>query len=237
MALTQQPAPSTQLGWIVPLYRTREFVEPFCARAVAVSQALGLSCEIVMVDDACPDDSGSAAEALRDSYPLRVLRLPQNLGQDAAVRAGLRSCTSDWAVVLDGDLQDPPEALAALWPLRAQGYDAVFADRFGRYESRMRLATSRLYRRSAELLGRLPRGAGLYVLLNRRVIDVVAATQSRRISVLAAIASARGRYASVRIERAPRSLGRSSYSAWRRASKGARSLWQIVAGRWLRLRL
>jgi hypothetical protein len=74
-------------------------------------------------------------------------------------------------------------------------------------------------------------------LLNRRLIEAVAATQSRRISILAAIAGARGRYTSVPIERAPRASGRSSYSAGRRWWKGAWSLWQIFAVRRLSMRL
>jgi polyisoprenyl-phosphate glycosyltransferase len=118
-----------------------------------------------------------------------------------------------------------------------QGHEAVFADRFGKYQSRGRLLTSRLYRRCLERLGGLPRGAGLFVLLNRRLIEAVAATQSRRISILAAIAGARGRYTSVPIERAPRASGRSSYSAGRRWWKGAWSLWQIFAVRRLSMRL
>jgi glycosyltransferase involved in cell wall biosynthesis len=190
-----------------------------------------------LVDDACPESTADLAERLQVRCPLRVLRLSQNQGQDAAIRAGLRACTGNWAFVIDGDLQDPPEGLSVLWPRAMEGCEAVFADRFGKYQSRGRLVSSRLYRRCLERLGGLPRGAGLCVLLNRRLIDAVAATQSRRISILAAIAGARGRYTSVPIERAPRASGRSSYSAARRWWKGAWSLWQIFAVRRLSMRL
>jgi polyisoprenyl-phosphate glycosyltransferase len=226
-----------QLSWVVPMYRTREFLEPLCERAIGVAQALGLSCELVLVDDACPEGTAEAAERLQFGCPLRVLRLSQNQGQDAAIRAGLRACTGNWALIIDGDLQDPPEGLSVLRPQAMQGHEAVFADRFGKYQSRGRLLTSRLYRRCLERLGGLPRGAGLFVLLNRRLIEAVAATQSRRISILAAIAGARGRYTSVPIERAPRASGHSSYSAGRRWWKGAWSLWQIFAVRRLSMRL
>jgi polyisoprenyl-phosphate glycosyltransferase len=226
-----------QLSWVVPMYRTREFVEPLCERAIGAAQALGLSCELVLVDDACPQGAADVAERLEFGLPLRVLRLSQNQGQDSAIRAGLRACTGKWALIIDGDLQDPPEGLSVLWPRAMQGYDAVFADRFGKYQSRGRLLSSRLYRRCLERLGDLPRGAGLFVLLNRRLIEAVAATRARRISILAAIAGARGHYTSVPIERAPRASGRSSYSAGRRWWKGAWSLWQIFAVRRLSRRL
>jgi glycosyltransferase involved in cell wall biosynthesis len=218
------------------MYRTCEFIEPLCARAAATSEALGLSCELVLVDDCCPEGSGDVAERLSDTYPLRVLRLAQNGGQDAAVRAGLRVCTGSWAVILDGDLQDPPEAISDLWPL-VKSYDAVFADRFGRYESGARLFSSKIYRRCAELIGALPHGAGLFVLLNRRIIEAVAATRGHHVSVLAAIAAAQGHYASVPIARAPRASGRSAYNAIRRWRKGVHSLWQMFFGRRLGFRL
>jgi polyisoprenyl-phosphate glycosyltransferase len=196
-----------------------------------------LSCELVLVDDACPESTADLAERLEFGALLRVLRLSRNQGQDAAIRAGLRACTGKWALIIDGDLQDPPEGLSLLWPHAVQGYEAVFADRFGKYQSRTRLVSSRLYRRCVERLGGLPRGAGLFVLLNRRLIEAVAATQPRRISILAAIAGARGRYTSVPIERASRATGRSSYSAGRRWWKGAWSLWQIFAVRRLSMSL
>jgi glycosyltransferase involved in cell wall biosynthesis len=225
-----------QLSWVVPMYRTREFLEPLCERAICAAQALGLSCELVLVDDACPESTGDLAEGLKFGVLLRVLRLSRNQGQDAAIRAGLRACTGKWALIIDGDLQDPPEGLGVLWPQAMQGYEAVFANRFGRYQSPARLLSSRVYRRCVERLGGLPRGAGLFVLLNRRLIEAVAVTQARRISILAAIACARGHYTSVPIERAPRASGRSGYTAARRWWKAAWSLWQIFAVRRLSIR-
>jgi glycosyltransferase involved in cell wall biosynthesis len=155
-----------------------------------------------------PESTADLAERLEFGALLRVLRLSRNQGQDAAIRAGLRACTGKWALIIDGDLQDPPEGLSLLWPHAVQGYEAVFADRFGKYQSRTRLVSSRLYRRCVERLGGLPRGAGLFVLLNRRLI-----------------------------ERASRATGRSSYSAGRRWWKGAWSLWQIFAVRRLSMSL
>jgi len=218
------------------MYRTSEFLESLCARACDVAQALHLSCELVLVDDVCPEGSADVAQGLMGRYPIRVRRLPSNQGQDAAIRAGLRICRGNWVVILDGDLQDPPEALTALWPFAAD-YDAVFADRVGQYESRSRLFSSRLYRRCMELVGGLPRGAGLFVLMNRSLIETVAATHGSRVSVLAVIAAARGRYISVPVERASRPTGTSGYSTARRWHKGLLSLWQTLAARRLGMRL
>jgi len=230
----QDQAPT--LSWVVPMFRTRDYLESLCARALAAAQSLQLTCEMVLVDDACPDGSASLAQQLAKTYPIQVVRLNNNQGQDAAILAGLRVCRGRWALILDGDLQDPPEALAALWPLTTE-YDAVFAARFGNYESRARLISSRLYRRCMELAGGLPPRAGLFVLISRTLIERLGRARSSHPSILALIASARGRYISVPVERAARPAGRSSYGAGKRLRKGLLSLSQTVAARYFGMRL
>lgn len=222
-----------ELSWVVPMYRTSEFVEELCARIAAISRTLGLDAELVLVDDACPEDSAGRAERVNCPLPLHVIRLERNNGQDAAILAGLRVCKGRYAVILDADLQDPPEAVRLLWPSMEQGFDAVFANRFGTYEARGRLVTSRLYRTAVRHVGRLPPGAGLFVLMNRRVIDAIVATHTPRTSILAAIVAAGGRYTSVPVERAARRHGGSAYASSRRVSKALRSLWQIAVARFV----
>ena len=232
MGLTSAP----QLSWVVPMFRTSGFLELLCARASEAARALEISYEFVLVDDACPDGSASRAQQLMDRYPIRLCRLPRNEGQDAAIQAGLRACRGNWALILDGDLQDPPEALAILWP-HAANHDAVFADRIGAYESGIRLFSSRIYRRCMEIVGDLPHGAGLFVLLNRKLIEKVAVTRRSRVSILAAIAAAKGHYISVPVLRSPRPQGTSGYSMGRRWRRGMLSLCQTMAARRLGIRL
>ena len=160
---------------------------------------------------------------------LRILRLPRNVGQDQALRAGLRLSRGEWTAILDADLQDPPEAVERLWPLRSTGADAVFTRRIGNYSSFGRRMTSRLYRAAIEVVGGLPRGACLYVLLGRGLVDRINAAQGRDATLLALIAAARARHASVDIVRAPRRVGVSSYSSIARSRKAARSLWEMFA--------
>lgn len=220
------------LSWVLPLYRTAAQLDELVSRIHAVSTSLGLRHEVVLVDDACPQDSGGLAlhKAALDPR-LRVLRLPRNQGQDRALIAGLRLSRGAWTVALDADLQDPPEAMARLWPLCTAAHDAVFARRTGNYSSPGRRATSRLYRSIASRIGGLPQGAGLYVALHRRALDRInAATRSHR-TLLALIAGARPRCASVDIVRAPRAMGASSYDSLGRLRKAARSLWELLAMR------
>ena len=126
-----------QLSWVLPLHRTAAQLEELVARIHGVATDLGLRHEVILVDDACPEHSGVLAQrmAVRDPR-LRVLRLERHQGQDRALIAGLRLSRGEWTVVHDADLQDPPEAVARMWPLCTAAHDAVFARRTGRYSSR-----------------------------------------------------------------------------------------------------
>ena len=223
----QQP----DLSWVVPMYRTARFVDELCARIAEASSEMGVKAELVLVDDACPENSAGWARRVKCGYPVKVVQLDRNLGQDRAVAIGLRVCTGMHAVVLDADLQDPPEAVREMWRELNKGHDVVFANRFGSYESRGRRITSWIYRAVACRLGRLPSGAGLFVLINRRTLDLMLAKASPNPSVLAAVAAAGGRFTSVPVERAARRHGKSSYNSAQRLFKGLGSLWRIARDR------
>jgi glycosyltransferase involved in cell wall biosynthesis len=220
-----------ELSWVLPLYRTAAQLEELLARIGAVSRRLAVRSEIVLVDDACPEGCGAQAEriAMRDP-DVHVVRHACNQGQDAALRTGLRRSRGRWCVLLDADLQDPPEAVERLWSLR-EDWDIVFAQRTGRYSSRGRRLGSRLYRAAAALVGGLPHGACLYVLLSRDVVQRINLAQRPRLSLLALIAATRGRSVCVAIQRDRRRIGVSAYRSRDRWAKAVGSLWQLFAAR------
>jgi glycosyltransferase involved in cell wall biosynthesis len=229
-------AQAPQLTWVFPLFRTAEQLDELIERVHRVSTTLLLSYEIILVDDACPEDCGERAQSIAAlDARVRVLRLARNVGQDAALRQGMRLSRGCWTLILDADLQDPPEALRQLWPLRDRDPGAVlFARRTGAYTSRGRQLTSRAYRAAVARVGGLPRGACLFALLGRDVVDKINCTVVERFSLLALIAASGTRFASVPILRATRAAGVSSYSSFARCSKAALSLWQVFAARRLR---
>jgi polyisoprenyl-phosphate glycosyltransferase len=222
------------LSWIVPMFGTSDSIPELLRRIEAAAVACGLPSEVVLVDDADPGfDPVAVPDIVATRLDVRILRLACNLGQDGALREGLRAGRGQWALLLDADLQDPPEAIAQLWNAREPQGDGVFASREGRYESGVRLLTSRIYRRSVEILGGLPRGACLFVLLRRPMIDAIVATSSHPISLLAVLSAKGSRFRSVPVQRATRARGSSSYSSVARMRKALVSLWQIVLSRHL----
>jgi glycosyltransferase involved in cell wall biosynthesis len=98
-----------------------------------------------------------------------ALRLAQNVGQNRAVLIGLAYAQGDVVVVMDADLQDPPEAIPTLLPFLTDDVAAVFAGRRGQYEGRGRLLSSWLFKHMLYVLsaGRVPTDAGLFVAMRQ----------------------------------------------------------------------
>jgi glycosyltransferase involved in cell wall biosynthesis len=155
---------------VAPVYGNAATVEELCRR---LSAAIAEEHEIVLVDDGCPRGSWAAIEAVAAAHPVvRGIRHDVNRGQNAAVLTGVAAARGEEIVVLDADLQDPPEAVPLLLAeLRGSEAAAVFGGRRGRYESPLRLLGSRVFKRTLWLLSEraLPRDAGLFLVMDRRM--------------------------------------------------------------------
>ena len=151
---------------VAPVYRNAATLADLCRRLRAV---LPDEHEIVLVDDGCPAGSWPAIEAESAADPrVRGLRHPENRGQNAAVLTGIAAARGDAVVVMDADLQDPPEAVPLLLEeLRGSGAAAVFGGRRGRYEGPARMLSSRVFKRLLNVAsrGRLPADAGLFLAM------------------------------------------------------------------------
>jgi SAM-dependent methyltransferase len=182
--------------------------------------------ELLLVDDVSPDDSLDVATALRDTHPeVELIALPTRQGQHGAVLEGLRAARGQVTVVLDADLQDPPEAITTLLPRIAAGADAVFAGRRGAYETRGKLLTSRATKRTLHTItrGRLPIDAGMYFAVTRDVRERLIATCRTGDYLPVAVAHAAARVESVPVQRA--AVERTSaYTTRRRAGVGLRAV-------------
>ncbi|MEZ4373350.1 MAG: glycosyltransferase [Polyangiaceae bacterium] len=103
-----------KLSVVVPIFREVTTLEELARRCSAAARSTGLPFEVLFVDDASGDGSAQLIRSLPASLQLRVLELRHNLGQFRATQAGLAEAEGDVMVVLDGDLQDPPEVIPAL---------------------------------------------------------------------------------------------------------------------------
>lgn len=216
--------PNPEVSVVVPVYRNAATLAALHGRLRAVLEPLA-PFEVLFVDDCCPEGSRAVLERLATEDPcVAALLLDRNVGQHRAVLAGLACARGEWVVVMDGDLQDPPEAIPDLLRAADGGARAVFAGRRGAYESAGRLATSRLFKRLLHWLCGVPADAGLFVLLHRSLVRRLLELGGPRPFVLAMIGCTGLPSVSVPISRVPRPSGASSYSGWGRLASAASAL-------------
>jgi len=210
-----------QLSVVIPVYRNKETLDALHSRLCQVLQNEKIDYEIIFINDACPDGSLARLEEIsrRDKKTL-IAVLEKNIGQGKAVLKGLALSRGETIIVMDADLQDPPEAIPLLMAKLKGGFDLVFAGRRGAYESRFRLLTSYLFKRSLYVLCGLPVDAGLFVAMNRRMVQRLLFYHQPGPSILAMIACTGLSLVSIPVERAKRLRGVSAYSFWKRFKVG-----------------
>ncbi|MGA7401076.1 MAG: glycosyltransferase family 2 protein [Candidatus Sulfotelmatobacter sp.] len=170
---TNRKQPRVSLA--IPVYNEEEVVPELLRRTTAMLDSLpGGPHEIVLADDGSSDRTLELLEkATEEDDRLVVVALSRNFGHQTALTAALDHVTGDVAVLMDGDLQDPPEAIPSLLDAYGQGYDVVYVRRVNRKESWwLRLCYHLFYRILAALSAtQLPLDAGDFGLMSRRVIQ------------------------------------------------------------------
>jgi dolichol-phosphate mannosyltransferase len=168
---------------VVPVYNERENLGALEERLpLLLEQIVAGRFEILFVDDGSRDGSGELLDAMSGRDPrCKVIHLSRNFGQQPALQAGLDFAAGQAVILMDADLQDPPELLAQFIAKWKEGYEVVYAIRKRRKEGPLkRLAYSLFYRtlkRVAEI--DTPLDAGDFCLMDRRVVETLRALPER----------------------------------------------------------
>jgi polyisoprenyl-phosphate glycosyltransferase len=173
---TPEPPTGAKISAIIACYRDAPAVPQMYERLTAVFEKLGVDYEIIFVNDASPDDAEEvlATLAARDEH-VTVVNHARNFGSQSAFTSGMRIATGDAVVLLDGDLQDPPELIEDFFVKWRDGYEVVYGKRIKRETTRtMQLLYKLFYRvfRSMSYV-RVPLDAGDFSLLDRKVVDAL----------------------------------------------------------------
>jgi polyisoprenyl-phosphate glycosyltransferase len=212
----------TELSVVAPIHRNAGTLRELHRRLRAAASNRDM--QLILVDDASPDESRQViSELAAEDHGVEPIVLSMNVGQHAAVLEGLRHASGDLTIVMDADLQDPPEAIPALLEACGEDLDVVFAGRRGRYESRMRLLTSRLFKRTLAATTGVPRDAGMFFVANRRAVARLLAMDGHAPFVPAMIGRSGLRTRSIPVER-DRPRGPSSYTPAMRLRSAIRGL-------------
>lgn len=128
---------------VVPVYGCKDAIPELHRRLTSVLSEMADEYEIILVNDACPQDSWSAIKELcqRDTHVVGI-ELSRNFGQQKAITAGLDYSTGSWVVVMDCDLQDRPEEIPRLYAKAQEGFDVVFARRTIRQDPKLKVFVS-----------------------------------------------------------------------------------------------
>ena len=204
---------------IVPAYNEAAVLEVFHERLSRVLDELPLEGSVLYVDDGSADGTWDIIESLvRRDARAGALKLSRNFGKEAAMTAGLDEVDADAVVVIDADLQDPPELIPALIEQWRAGYDVVYATRSARTgETGFKRLTSSAFYRTMERLSNtpVPRDTGDFRLLSRRALEALRQLRERQRFMKGLFAWIGYRQTAVHYQRDPRHAGKTKWNYWR----------------------
>ena len=201
---------------VIPIYNERETIDALYERLTAMLADLDGNAEVLFVDDCSFDGSDSLLRGLRErDERVKVIRFARNFGHQTAITAGLDMAAGDAVVVMDADLQDPPELIPALVEKWREGYEVVYAVRSQRHgESWLKRQTARWFYRVLKRLANvdLPLDTGDFRLVDRRALAAFKSMRERRRYVRGMFSWIGFKQIGVPYERAGRFAGEPKYS-------------------------
>ena len=205
-----------KLSVVAPCFNEEEGLDEFCRRVRSAATAVaGSLFEIVLVDDGSTDRTWSIIQQQSAEHPQIVgVRLMRNHGHQLAASAGLDQARGERILLIDADLQDPPELLLMMMPMMDDGADVVYGQRAARNGETWfkRAAASSFYRVLSWLSDtEIPRDTGDFRLMSRRVVDLVCAMPERDRFLRGLVSWVGGHQVPIAYDRDPRFAGSTHY--------------------------
>jgi glycosyltransferase involved in cell wall biosynthesis len=204
-----------EISVVIPVFKCAECLRHLHERLdLALTQLPGER-EIIFIDDRSPDESWSILRQLAEQDDsIRLIRLSRNFGQHAAITAGIELARGRWVVVMDCDLQDPPEEIPRLYTQAQEGVEIVYARRTGRRGPWFRRVASRMYFRilNASLRTDFDPEYGNFTIISRKVRDAFLRFRDKDRHYLMILRWLGYEYASIDVAHAERYAGESAYT-------------------------
>ena len=204
---------------VVPVYNEEAVLPVLLRRLDLMMQAFDGTAETIFVDDGSSDCSSIILRAkAKDDPRYRYLALSRNFGHQIAITAGMDAAAGDAVIVMDADLQDPPEVVGQMIERWKEGYQVVYGRRLAREgEGWFKRSTASLF---YKLLGRLssidiPRDVGDFRLIDRKVVEAFRAMPEKDRFVRGMFAWLGFRQTEVTFHRLPRLAGHTKYPFWK----------------------
>lgn len=203
-----------EVSVVIPIYNEQENLFELDRRLRAALELIALPYEVILVNDGSQDGSLRTMEELRERDPrIKIIDFSRNFGHQIAITAGIDYAQGRAVIVMDGDLQDPPEVLPGLIDRWRDGYEVVYAVRRARKEGLLKRAAYagfyRLVRRIANF--DIPLDSGDFSLMDRRVVELLQNLPERNRFVRGLRAWAGFRQTGFEYERGVRHAGHPKY--------------------------
>jgi dolichol-phosphate mannosyltransferase len=207
--------PRPELSLVIPIYNEAEVLPQLDVRLKELLDKLGMDTEVVFVNDGSRDDSMEILRRMASHEPrYKVLGFSRNFGHQRAITAGMDKSRGRAVVVMDADLQDPPEVILEMVEKWHQGYDVVYGRRRSRAgESWFKLITAKIFYRvfAAMIPIEVPLDTGDFRLMSRRVVTTMRGLRETHRFVRGLVAWVGFRQTAVEYDRAPRAAGETKY--------------------------
>jgi dolichol-phosphate mannosyltransferase len=161
---------------VVPIFNEQENIPELTSRLSAALGGFGIAFEVILVNDGSTDRSLSMLESIaREAKRFVIVDLSRNFGHQVAISAGLECSRGRAVIIMDGDLQDPPEVLPSFVERWREGYDVVYAIRQQRKENIFKRSAYAAFYRILQWMAHvnMPLDAGDFCLMDRRVVDLL----------------------------------------------------------------
>ena len=167
-----------KISVVIPVYNEEQVINECIKRITQVLEKLDeYENEIIIIDDGSRDNTLSLLEEMAENNSeIKILSFSRNFGHQAAVTAGLKHVTGDAILIIDADLQDPPELLPQMIELWEAGNDVIYGKRKARKgESHFKLMTAKMFYNTLNLLSdvEIPKDTGDFRLVDRTVVDII----------------------------------------------------------------
>jgi len=206
---------SIEISIISPVYRAEKILDKLVYQIRDTLHEIGVTFEIILVDDRSPDNSWEVIKQLSAKFPeVKSIRLSRNFGQHPAIMAGLTKAKGEWVVVMDCDLQDQPEEINALYKKAIEGYDMVLASREVRKDNFFKILSSKIFARLYGYLtdSNFDNSVANFGIYNKKVIEEVLNMNDFIKSFPLFVQWVGFNKTIIKVEHAKRNSGKSSYT-------------------------
>lgn len=204
---------------VVPVMNEQESVPLFLSEVRKAIKGLQEDFNFLFIDDGSTDDTVAVLQKEHDSdHTVNFIKLSRNFGKEAAMTAGLDHVTADAAIIMDVDLQDPPELIPEMIRLWSSGYDTVFGMRVSRLEdTKAKRFTAQMFYKlfNASSHINIPNDVGDFRLISRRVIDALKLLPERNRFMKGLFAWPGYSSVGVPYERPARTVGSTKFNFWK----------------------